>query len=91
MSRASGFRAPSLRRAEAVLDALATAPSTAYEIGVELGWPTRLASAWLSSLLTDGLVEHRGQVPSAFDPPARPPFLYGITRRGELRRRPRET
>jgi predicted ArsR family transcriptional regulator len=75
----------SLRRAEAVLDALALCPATAYELGVELGWPTRLASAWVSCLLTEGLVEHRGKVPSSFES-ARPPFLYGLTKSGEQRR-----
>jgi hypothetical protein len=86
VSRATGFRAPSLRRGEKVLDALADCPSTAYELGIALGWPTRLASAWVSNLLVEGLVEHRGKIPSPFDPPARTPFLYGLTESGERRR-----
>ena len=74
----------SLRRAEAVLAVLTDSPATAYEVGVELGWTTRLASAWLSCLLTAGLVEHRGKIPSSFER-ARPPYLYGITKSGRAR------
>ncbi len=80
---------PAGRKFEQVRRELATAPATAYELGVELGWVEqhgdrrgmRLASAWCANLLHRGEVEHVGQV----ERDGRKSWLYGLTAKGRAK------